>query len=328
MKKYVWLMFFAALCFTALAHDGGEGDTNECNIHGSESMDAVVILNATSNAPAGAAGIAKIESENEDGSETARIELKTFALDPGTYDLSVALQSTGSNVDLGQFTVTAGGDDEDGNNDDQGEDFFGRFGTNAGFSTNPDWVPGNMGGFTNWGCWTNWNNTNFTCGGTWGKWFDHGDHGGNCTNRPIVTETETDLPAGVNPTDIAEITVSDMNGNPILVGDLVAPSAGTVINISGTVNVQPGPGAPDLTGTAQIQSTATKGKWQHHFLLNASGAAAKTNFKLDVNGHSTGAARSNKSGQMTIKKLPSHVPALRSLRLLDAHGNVAGSAQF
>jgi len=325
MKKYVWPMLFAALCFTALAHDDGD----ECNIHGSESMDAVVILNATSNAPAGAAGVAKIESENENGAETAKLELKTFALDPGMYDLSITLLSTGSNVDLGQFTVSASGDDEDDYDDDQGEDFFGRFGTNSIFSTNSDWVPGNMGGFTNWGCWTNWNNTNFTCGGIWSKWFDHGDHGGNaCTNRPIVTETETDLPAGVNPTDIAEITVSDMNGNPILVGDLVAPSAGTVINISGTVDIQPGPGAPDLTGTAQIQSTAGKGKWQHHFTLNASGAATKTNFKLDVNGRSGGAARSNKSGQMTIKKLPSHVPALRSLRLLDAQGNVAGSAQF
>jgi hypothetical protein len=112
------------------------------------------------------------------------------------------------------------------------------------------------------------------------------------------------------------------------VGDLVTPSAGTVINISGTVNVAPGPGAPALTGTAQIQSTASKGKWQHHFTLNASGAAAKTNFKLDVNGHSAGAARSSKTGQVAIKKLPSHVPALRSLRLMDAQGNVAGSAQF
>ena len=57
-------------------------------------------------------------------------------------------------------------------------------------------------------------------------------------------------------------------------------------------------------------------------------AAAKTTFKLDVNGKLKGAARTDKSGQMTIKKLPSHTPALRSLRLLDAHGNVAGSAQF
>jgi hypothetical protein len=92
--------------------------------------------------------------------------------------------------------------------------------------------------------------------------------------------------------------------------------------------VTPGPGAPSLTGTAQVQSTASKGKWRHQFNLTASGAAAKSNFKLDVNGKNSGAARSSKSGQMTIKKLPSHVPALRSLRLLDAQGNVAGSAKF
>ena len=71
-----------------------------------------------------------------------------------------------------------------------------------------------------------------------------------------------DEPQDVN--HIPKITVSDMNGNPILVGDLVAPSAGTVIPING----------------------------QKH-LNNCQ-----------------------------------HVPAFQSLRLLEAHGNVAGSAQF
>jgi len=318
MKKYLWPMLFAALCFAAYAEDG---DGDECHIHGSETMDAIVVMNATSNAPAGATGVAKIDSDNEDGDESARIDLKTFGLTPDTYDLSITLQSTGSNVDLGQFVVSSNFDDE--GDDDQGEDGELHFQFGAGA-----WISNNWGGFTNWGCWTNWSNSNFVSAGVWAKWFDHGGNGRACGTNGIVTRTEADLPPGVNPTDIAEIIVSDLSGNEILVGDLVNPAAGSVINISGTVQVTPGPGAPALSGTAQVNSTANKGKWQHHFTLTASGAAAKTNFKLDVNGHLKGAARTDKSGQMTIKKLPSHTPALRTLKLLDAQGNVAGSAQF
>src|SRR5690242_2875167 len=276
MKKYLWPMLFAALCFTAYADDG---DQDECNIHGNESMDAVVVMNATSNAPAGAAGVAKIDSDNEDGNESASIDLKTFGLAPGLYDLSITLQSTGSNVDLGQFLVSSNFDDDQG--EDEGED---RLGLDLSMGVGA-WISNNWGGFTNWGCWTNWSNSNFVSAGVWAKWFDHGGQGTNgCGTNGIVTHTRADLPAGVNPTDIAEIIVSDTNGLPILVGDLVNPAAGSVINISGTVQVTAGPGAPALSGTAQVQSTASKGKWQHHFTLTASGAAAKTNFKLDVNG--------------------------------------------
>ena len=317
MKKYLWPMLFAVLCFSAYADDG---DQDECHINGNETMDAVVVMNATSNAPAGATGVAKIDSDNEDGNESAHIDLKTFGLIPGSYDLSITLQSTGSNVDLGQFLVSSNfNDDEDGGDH---EDFELQFGAGV-------WISNNWGGFTNWGCWTNWSNSNFVSAGVWAKWFDHEGHGNNaCGTNGIVTHTKADLPPGVNPTDIAEIVVSDLSGNEILVGDLVSPAAGSVINISGTVQVTPGPGAPALSGTAQVQSTASKGKWQHHFTLTASGAAAKTNFKLDVNGHLKGAARTDKSGQMKIKKLPSHTPALRTLKLLDGQGNVAGSAQF
>ncbi len=314
MKKYLLPFLFGALCLSAYA-DGGD----ECQINGNETMDAIVVLNATSNAPAGATGVAKIDSDNEDGNESAHINLKTYGLTPDTYDLSITLQSTGSNVDLGQFIVSSNFDDGEG---DQGGMGF-QFGAGA-------WISNNWGGFTNWGCWTNWSNSNFVSAGVWAHWFGHEDHHGtnSCGTNGIVTETEADLPAGVNPTDIAEIIVSDSSGNEILVGDLTSPSAGSVVNISGTVQVTPGPGAPALSGTAQVQSTASKGKWQHHFVLTASGAAAKTSYRLDVNGHLKGAARTDKSGDMKIKKLPSHTPALRTLQLIDAQGNVAGSAQF
>ncbi|HEY2083683.1 MAG TPA: hypothetical protein VGI88_12945 [Verrucomicrobiae bacterium] len=314
-----------AFNFNTRAQDDGTNCDcqDECNISGQETMDAVIVLTATDNAPTNATGIAKIESENEDGNESATVELTTFGLDAGAYDLSITLISTGSNVDLGQFTVGSDGEGDDG------EDWQG----DHQDSFRLDWQGGgigcNWGGFTNWGSWTNWSDTNFFSGG-WADctngWTDTNPCPG--PNGPFISKTDVTLPADVNPTDIGQITVSDANGNAILIGDLTTPAPGSVINISATVQVTAGPAAPFANGTAHLQSTATKGKWKHQFTLAASGMNAKSTYKLNVNGKTSGGARSSKTGQVTIKKLPSHVPALRSLRLLDARGNEAASAKF
>jgi hypothetical protein len=307
------------------ADDGGGncqtnscGETNDCEIDGSESMEAVVVLQPTSNAPAGALGIAKIESENEDGNVQATIDLKTFALTPGDYDLVISLAIEGTNVTIGQFTVSTGdgGDEDDQGGDDQGDqggggdqqDCFGCGGDGQG------WISSDWGGCTNWGSWTNWCDTNFPSE--------------MCTNFPVVTETSADLPPGINPTDISDISVTDTNGNTILDGNLTNPAPASVINISATVQVMPGAAAPSATGTAQIRSTAIKGKWTHKFTLNASGVPAKSTFKLKVNGKVSGAAKANSTGGVAVKKLPSHTPALRSMLLLDKSGNEAASAHF
>jgi hypothetical protein len=274
-------------------------------------MDAIVVLTATSNAPAGATGVAKIESENDEGNETASMEVKTSGLTPGDYLLSITLQSNGTNIDLAAFTVNAN-DDED--NDDQGED-------NLRLDLGEHWVGCDWGGFTNWGSWTNCTGTN------WTSFCHHGDDDQG-ENEGEQTEVEVDLPAGVNPTDIAQITVTDSGGNPVLVGDLVNPASTTVINVSATVSLTPGAATPSVSGTAQLRSTASKGHWKHQFSLAASGMNAKSTFKLNVNGKTSGAAKSDKTGNMKIKRLPSRTPALRSLRLLDTQGNVAASARF
>ena len=275
-----------ALNFNVLAHDGGDDggndSSNECHINGQETMDAVVTLVATANAPDGATGVAKIESDNEDGNETASLEIRTMGLTPGDYDLSITLlpadtNSTGTNIDLGFFTVGNGDEDDDGG-DDHGGDGFHSGGEGEGGG---GWVGCCWGGFTNWGCWTNWTGFTNTCA-SWTNSCGQPD-------EPPTSKIETDLPVGVNPTDIGEITISDTNGNPILVGDLVAPVASTVINISATVQLAPGAAAPSANGTARIQSTASKGKWKHQFSLVASGVDPKSTFKMKVNGKVSGA---------------------------------------
>jgi len=91
--KYLFPIAVIAACltlnFNAFADDGETND--ECHIDGSEVMDAVIVLTGTSNAPAGATGIAKIDSENEDGTEAASVDIKMVGLSPGDYDLSITL---------------------------------------------------------------------------------------------------------------------------------------------------------------------------------------------------------------------------------------------
>jgi hypothetical protein len=306
------LVTTALLAFNlnAAADGGDEQDSeseHECDINGHEVMDAVIALTPTTNAPAGAHGVAKIESENDDTNETATVELKLVGLDPGDYVLSVTQQSDGTNVILGQITIPIRNedDDEDGGFGGEHRDSF------SGWDF---WIHCNWGGFTNWGSWTNWSITNWC----------------NISNRVTVTvtEAEVDLPAGLNPTDIGQIILSDTNGKPILVGDLVKPATNSVINISATVRLSPGGAAPSAAGTAQLQSTASKGKWTHQFNLTATGMGTNSNFRVNLNGKKIGATRSNKAGQLAIKKLPSRVPAVRSLLLLDAKGNEAAHAQF
>lgn len=328
-----------AFNFRAVADDGE--DTNECDIQGIEVMEGFVVLSPTTNAPSNATGVAKIDSDNEDGNESGSIEVTTANLDPGDYTLSVTLNSTGSNVFVGDITVSSNQDNQDDQGDDEGGDQQDSLG--SGGQWNWQW-----GGFTNCfaftncttftNCFSNWNNW---CGFTnWGSWTncdggdDQGDDGsgddnsGNGTNQPTTFSDDSfDLPAGVNPTDIGVITVSDTNGNAILVGNLTNPAPATLINIQATVQLTPGADG-SLNGAVQLQSTAKHGKWKHHFNLQASGAAAHSTYKLNVNGKGGAAGKSNKNGQLKITKLPSHVSALRSLKLLDAHGNEAASAHF
>lgn len=330
-----------AFNFRAVADDDGE-DTNECNIQGVEVMEGYVVLSPTDNAPTNATGVAKIDSDDEDGSESGSIEVTTANLNPGDYTLSVTLDSTGSNVFVGDFTVSSNFDD------DQGDDGGGDQQDSLGWSGGGQWN-WQCGGFTNCfaftncmtftNCFSNWNNW---CGFTnWGSWTNCGgggddqgddnsgdDNSDSGSNQPTTfSQDRFDLPAGVNPTDIGVITVSDTNGNPILVGNLTNPAPATVINIQATVQLTPGADG-SMSGAVQLQSTAKHGKWKHHFNLQASGAAVHSTYKLKVNGKGGAAGKSNKNGQLKITKLPSHVSALRSLKLLDAHGNEAASAHF
>src|SRR2546421_9706498 len=75
-------------------HGDGQGENQDENqqggdIDGSENLDATIALVATTNAPAGATGRAKLESENEEGVVTSSLSIETQGLAAGDYTLSV-----------------------------------------------------------------------------------------------------------------------------------------------------------------------------------------------------------------------------------------------
>src|SRR5438045_8736529 len=93
------LMLF---CSNLTADDNGEGQGDgedqgdNCqggHIEGSETLIASVDLIATSNAPAGAGGFARLISDNEDGTVTSSLSLVISNLDADTYILVIVKKS-------------------------------------------------------------------------------------------------------------------------------------------------------------------------------------------------------------------------------------------
>ncbi len=237
--------------------DDGEGDDEDGgDIDGTESLDARVILVATTNAPSSAIGCAKLEVENENGTVTATLAVKTRGLDAGDYTLSAILQSDGSSVNLGTITIT----------NDSG-------------------------------------------------------------SGVLVSQSEVTLPSDLNPLDIGQVILSDANGNAVLVGDLVNPAKGSLIKFKASLKVKSRNSAA-RSGTTQALSTITSSRRAQKFAFTAAGVAARTNFKVHVNGNLTGVVKSNSKGQVAIKNLPVDVMKLRTVRLTDDRGTVAASARY
>jgi hypothetical protein len=144
----------------------------------------------------------------------------------------------------------------------------------------------------------------------------------------LLSHSEVDLPAGLDPTDIAEISLSDANGNVVLVGDLVTPSATSTIKLKALIHVKDSRG--NVAGIAAMQSVTKKGKRKATFTMVASSVPASATLSVHLNGANVGTVKSNKKGKAMVKKLPAKTNPLtvRSVKLMDGQGNAAASAKF
>jgi hypothetical protein len=249
-------------------------------IDGSETLIATVVLVPTTNAPAGASGVANLVSDNEEGISSNQCSITTTGLVSGVYTLSIVKKSDSSTVVLGDIGIGFGDDEGDQGEGDNGDG---------------------------------------------GHGDGEGDSGQKCGDGSGtgVSVSEVDLPPDLDPMDIAQIILSDSNGNAILTGDLVNPTGTSVIKFKAKLAVK---GA--LTGRTQAQSTVRHGRRTDRFTMIGSGVTPNATFTVYVNGKQVGTVRSNRKGNVLVKKVPTNLLTVRAVRLVDANGNTALSTKF
>jgi hypothetical protein len=288
-RLLAWLSSLALLLFTQnlLADDGDDGDAGggdqgqdeNCqggHIDGSETLIASVDLIATTNAPAGAGGFARLISDNEDGVVTSSLSMTITGLDAGVYTISIVKKSDGSTVDLGQVQIGGCGDGDDGDDND-----------------------------------------------------DENDDGDKCCSLGVeISENDIQLPDGLDPLDVGQILVSDSNGNVLLVGDLVNATGKSVIRFRAKLRVGPGTLSLQTTGRAQALSTARKTRRVDRFTMIGYGVQPSTIFTVRVNGQDVGTVKSNRRGNVLVRKLPTNLLTVRSVHLIDSAGETAVRAKF
>jgi len=140
------------------------------------------------------------------------------------------------------------------------------------------------------------------------------------------------LPPDLDPMDIAQIVISDSNGNVVLVGDLVDPSPTSKIKFTAKVRVHSSSSSSTVSSVsnnkAQALSTARRGKRSDRFTMIASGVSRNTTFSVIVNGQNAGTVKSNSKGKVLVRKVPANLLVVKSVHLVDANGNTAVRAKF
>jgi hypothetical protein len=137
------------------------------------------------------------------------------------------------------------------------------------------------------------------------------------------------LPPGLNPMDLASISIADSNSVVDLVGSFTNATSIVHEEFDARASVVGGTVALGIQGTGVVSVRINKGRQRGRFLLVAQGAPAREKLTLLVNGVAAGTVRSDKHGKVTIKNLRGvKLTDLKSVVANDAHGNVVFSVSF
>jgi hypothetical protein len=158
---------------------------------------------------------------------------------------------------------------------------------------------------------------------------DQGDDGDKCCSLGVeIRSQDIQLPDGVDPLDVGQLLVSDSDGNVLLMGDLVNANGTSVIKFRAKLKVGPGNLGLQITGRAQALSNARKARRIDRFTMLGYGVQPNTTFTVQVNGQDVGTVKSNRRGNVLVRKLPANLLTVRSVRLIDPAGNTAAHAKF
>jgi len=138
------------------------------------------------------------------------------------------------------------------------------------------------------------------------------------------------LPAGLDPTNVTTVSISDTNGLVDLSGDFTNAHRRFPCVFDALIPVVPGPICTNLVGSARLYLCVTKGSTRCGLSLAATGCPPKSSLHLFVNGSEVGAVKSDRRGRVTINKLPKGTDylGLMTIAAEDDDGNVAFSANF
>jgi hypothetical protein len=153
------------------------------------------------------------------------------------------------------------------------------------------------------------------------------DDGEKCCQSGIAID-DVPLPSDLDPMDIAQIVISDSDGNVILIGDLVDPAAASSIKFRARLRVRSAAGVASNNSKALAFTNARKGKRADRFTMIASGVAPNTTFSVSVNGQSAGTVNSNAKGKVLVRTLPANLLVVKSVHLVDSTGATAVRAKF
>ena len=348
MKKRVAVPAVVLIAFASVfAQRVNACNTNLCGV---EQFRQEIVLTATTNAPEGAAGKAELVNTSNNGTNAALLKVQVCGLTNGTYSVSIT-DTTGVDTVLGTFDVGIftnrcrwgclpkpvppwiglgpgfGRGRARGFNADKQINCF-----NLDDCTNQIdcsvWTNlCNIGAFTNClAALTNWlDGTSWTngCGGCFHRFH------GPCCGTNHCSRAAFALPDGVATGAVASVSIVDSNDVVDLEGDFITVTNTVDALFTGQSAVQPGPAGAGVTGQATLTIQTKNGKPSGKFLLVASGAPASQKLALVVNGATVGRARSDKQGNIVIKKLPkADLTTVTSVVVKTADGTVVLSVTF
>ena len=102
-----------------------------------------------------------------------------------------------------------------------------------------------------------------------------GEDGEKCCQLGVALE-DVPLPSDLDPMDIAQILISDSDGNVVLIGDLVNPAATSSIKFRANLRVRSASGVASKNSKAVALTNARKGKRADRFTMIASGVLLNT----------------------------------------------------
>ena len=138
------------------------------------------------------------------------------------------------------------------------------------------------------------------------------------------------LPAGLDPTNVATIAITDTNGLVDLTGNFANAHRLPPCLFDTHISLVPGPICANLLGSAWLHVESVRGKTHARFTLTASGAPAKARWNFFVNGVQIGTVKSDRRGRLIVNKLPKNTDplGLTTIAAEDTAGNAAFTASF